>query len=119
MASMGSTILTVGTLLSRAEDQGIPVRILVEGQWISGTPIASDSHGVVLDNPEEGQFLVKSTSVTCVVYTPDAVYGAPVTTVTREDSPPEGQQQARPAYAPERRAVGPAHRQDQSSSSPA
>lgn len=118
MASMGSTILTMGTLLSRAQDQGIPVRILVEGQWISGTPIASDSHGVVLDNPDEGQYLVKSVAVTAVVYTPDSVYGSPVTTtVTREDAPAEPQ--ARTAYAPERRAVEAGGAGDQSSSSPA
>lgn len=105
MSSMGSTILSVGTLLSRAQEQGTPVRVLVEGNWITGTPIASDSHGVVLDNPDEGQYLVKSTSVTAVVYLRDEVYGGQ-TTVTREDEAP--QPQARTAYAPERRAVGPA-----------
>lgn len=110
MSSMGSTILSVGTLLSRAEEQGTPVRVLVEGNWITGTPIASDSHGVVLDNPDDGQYLVKSTSVTAVVYLREEVYAAR-TTVTRDEDPVH-EPQARTGYTPERRAVGPAKSSD-------
>lgn len=68
MTSNGSTILTVGTLLSRAQDQGMRVRALVQGEWLEGVPVASDSHGVVLDDPQEGQYLIRLEAVTAVHY---------------------------------------------------
>ena len=66
---MTSTIFTVGTLLSRAQDAGLPVRILVEGNWIGGTPVDSDGHGVILDSPA-GQVLVRMGAITAVAYAP-------------------------------------------------
>ncbi|WP_104106715.1 hypothetical protein [Nocardioides sp. 616] len=71
MATHGSTIFTVGTLLNRAQDQGMPVRTLVQGNWLEGVPVASDSHGVVLDNPDEGQYLIRLDAITAVVYLRD------------------------------------------------
>ena len=69
---MTSTIFTVGTLLSRAQDAGVPVRVLVEGNWIAGTPVDSDGHGVVIDSPE-GQVLVRMGAISAVAYAPDVV----------------------------------------------
>ena len=46
----GSTILTIGTALSRAEQAGAQVFALVQGQWISGRVLGIDGHGVVLRN---------------------------------------------------------------------
>jgi hypothetical protein len=48
----GSTILTIGTALSRAEQAGAPVFALVQGQWISGRVLGIDGHGVVLRNAD-------------------------------------------------------------------
>jgi hypothetical protein len=62
-----STLFTVGTLLSRAQDAGTPVRVLVEGVWVAGTPVESDGHGVILDGPS-GQFLVRTNAITVVAY---------------------------------------------------
>lgn len=72
MATQGSTIFTVGTLLNRAQDQGTPVRVLVEGVWLEGTPVASDGHGVIIDNPTDGQYLVRTNSITVVLYLREA-----------------------------------------------
>ena len=69
---MTSTIFTVGTLLSRAQDAGVPVRVLVEGNWIDGTPVDSDGHGVVLDSPA-GQVLVRMGAISAVAYAPAVV----------------------------------------------
>ena len=46
----GSTVLTIGTALSRAEQAGASVSALVQGQWVSGRVIGIDGHGVVLAN---------------------------------------------------------------------
>jgi sRNA-binding regulator protein Hfq len=46
--SSDSTIYTIGTALNRARDNDIPVRVLVEGEWLSGRVVAVDGFGVVL-----------------------------------------------------------------------
>jgi hypothetical protein len=55
MTKISSTMLSVGTLLRRAEDTGARVSILVEGNWL----------GAVLDDAD-GQALVRLDSVTAV-----------------------------------------------------
>lgn len=86
---MTSTIFTVGTLLSRAQDAGVPVRVLVEGNWIDGTPVDSDGHGVVLDSPA-GQVLVRMGAISAVAYAPVVVEDEePPVDVTPADRPAE------------------------------
>ena len=53
----GSTVLTIGTALSRAEQAGASVSALVQGQWIAGRVLGIDGHGVVLAN-EDGESAV-------------------------------------------------------------
>ncbi|MET1059943.1 MAG: hypothetical protein ABWX84_10110 [Nocardioides sp.] len=72
MASL-STIYSVGTLLSRAEGTGQLVRVLVEGSWISGTPVSCDGYGAILDAGDEGQFLVRVEAISAVAYLPAPV----------------------------------------------
>lgn len=62
-----STLFTVGTLLRRAQDQGVSVRALIDGQWVAGVPVAADSMGVILDAPE-GQTLVRTEAITAVQF---------------------------------------------------
>jgi len=62
-----STLFTVGTLLRRAEDQGTYVRVLVQGAWLEGVPVGSDSMGVILDSPH-GQSLVRTELVAAVQF---------------------------------------------------
>jgi hypothetical protein len=102
LATHGSTIFTVGTLLNRAQDQQMPVRALVQGNWLEGTPVASDSHGVVLDNPDEGQYLIRLDAITAVVYlrsplTEDEQPPAPAHTTATQT---EEQRDVRTGYAP-------------------
>jgi hypothetical protein len=67
MGSM-STIYTIGTLLSRAESSGQRVRVLVEGHWITGTPLSCDGHGVILDGGADGQVLVRVEAISAAAY---------------------------------------------------
>jgi hypothetical protein len=41
---------TIGTALSRAHDEGHAVEVLVEGHWLTGRIVGSDSMGVVLED---------------------------------------------------------------------
>lgn len=45
-----SMLFTIGTALDRAHQEGSPVDLLVEGAWITGRVVASDSQGVVLED---------------------------------------------------------------------
>jgi hypothetical protein len=45
---LSSTIYTIGTALSRAQDSRVEVEVLVDGSWICGKVGAVDGHGVVL-----------------------------------------------------------------------
>ena len=45
-----SMLYTIGTALDRAHQQGQPVDLLVEGAWVTGRVVATDSQGVVLQD---------------------------------------------------------------------
>ncbi len=101
MASQGSTIFTVGTLLNRAQDQGIPVRVLVEGVWIEGVPVASDGHGVIIDHEVDGQYLVRTTAITVVLYVrPDDEAPEPRPIDHQRRARAAAREAAREGYAP-------------------
>jgi len=70
MTKVSSTMLSVGTLLRRAEDTGAAVSILVQGTWLEGRVIGCDGLGAVLDDGE-GQALVRLDSVTAVRFQRD------------------------------------------------
>ena len=65
MTKLSSTMLSVGTLLRRAEDTGAEVSVLVTGSWLEGRVIGCDGLGAVLD-AGEGQALVRLDAVTAV-----------------------------------------------------
>lgn len=67
MTKVSSTMLSVGTLLRRAEDTGAHVRVLVQGSWLEGRVIGCDGLGAVLDDGD-GQSLVRLDSVTAVTF---------------------------------------------------
>ena len=48
-----STLFTVGTALRRAEDNGLPVEVLVHGHWLRGTVVGVDGQGVILSTHAE------------------------------------------------------------------
>lgn len=45
-----SMLYTIGTALDRASNEGKPVDLLVEGAWVTGRVVATDSQGVVLQD---------------------------------------------------------------------
>ncbi len=67
MTRISSTMLSVGTLLRRAEDTGAEVSVLVADSWLQGRVIGCDGLGAVLDDGD-GQALVRLDAVTAVRY---------------------------------------------------
>lgn len=65
MTKISSTMLSVGTLLRRAEDTGAEVSVLVTGSWLEGRVIGCDGLGAVLDDGD-AQALVRLDAVTAV-----------------------------------------------------
>ena len=53
MSYDSSMIYTMGTALSRAQEDHTHVEVLVEGVWLSGSVVLHDGVGVVLDSGEE------------------------------------------------------------------
>ena len=71
-----STMFTVGTALRRAEDNHLPVEVLVHGQWLRGNVAGLDGEGVVLSTHSEHSS-VRLESVSAVRI-PESVADAPV-----------------------------------------
>ncbi len=68
MTKISSTMLSVGTLLRRAEETGTEVRVLVQGSWLDGRVIGCDGMGAVLDDGNGQQALVRLESVVAVMF---------------------------------------------------
>ena len=68
MTKMSSTMFSVGTLLRAAEDNGVEVRVLVQGAWLEGRVIGCDGLGAILDDGQGAQFLVRLDSVVAVSF---------------------------------------------------
>jgi hypothetical protein len=71
-----STIFTIGTALRRAENNHLPVEVLVQGHWLRGTVAGIDGHGLVLSTHSEHS-VVRLESITAVRI-PENVKDAPV-----------------------------------------
>lgn len=78
MAYGASTMYTIGTALSRAEQNAIPVEVLVGGHWLSGHIVASDGIGVVLSNAGEEHSVVRMDSISAVRVFTEAPIGKDV-----------------------------------------
>lgn len=61
-----SQIFTIGTALRRAEDNNVPVEVLVEGQWLRGNIAGLDGDGLVLVTPERTQCVVRNAHISVV-----------------------------------------------------
>ncbi len=68
MSGKTSTLFTVGTLLRHAQDAAAPVRVLVQGTWLDGRIVGADGHGVVLDDGQGQQVLVRLDGVMAVSF---------------------------------------------------
>ena len=68
MTSRNSTLFTVGTLLRHAQDAAAPVRVLVQGTWLDGRIVGADGLGVILDDGNAQQVLVRLESIVAVAF---------------------------------------------------
>lgn len=68
MASLSSTMFTVGTLLRHAQDAGAPVRVLVNNTWLDGVVVGADGMGVILDDGNGHQVLARLDSIAAVSF---------------------------------------------------
>ena len=74
MASFTSTLYTIGTALSRAQDAEVPVDLLVTGQWVHGHVSALDGHGVVLRGERDELSIIRMGSIDAVKVTQAATF---------------------------------------------
>lgn len=74
----GSIIYTVGTALNRAHDNGVPVQVLVEGQWLTGDVLAVDGHGLVLQSDALEHAVIRIDSVSAVRVFAEAPHRTPI-----------------------------------------
>lgn len=54
-----STILTIGSALTRAQQDDIEVAVLVQGEWFRGHVQGLDGHGLVLDDGQGHHLVVR------------------------------------------------------------
>ena len=54
-----STILTIGSALTRAQQDEIEVAVLVQGEWFRGQVQGLDGHGLVLDDGQGHDLIVR------------------------------------------------------------
>jgi hypothetical protein len=71
-----TTIFTVGTALRRAENNDLPVEVLVHGHWLRGTVAGVDGEGVILSTHSE-HAVVRLESISAVRI-PETMTDAPV-----------------------------------------
>jgi len=66
MSTMSSMMYTIGTGLERAREQGHPVQVLVEGEWLCGLVVACDGTGVVLEDDHYEHAIIRLEHVSAV-----------------------------------------------------
>ena len=93
----GSTLFTVGTLLRHAQDAAAPVRVLVSGTWLDGVIVGADGLGVILDDGNGHQVLVRLDSIVAVSFSRAAIDG--------EDAPAEQDGEARAHWGAARQPI--------------
>ena len=54
-----SVILTMGSALTRAEQDGAEVAVLVQGEWFRGQVRGLDGHGLAMDDGQGHDLLVR------------------------------------------------------------
>lgn len=63
---MSSMLYTMGMAISRAEDLGLDVSVLVDGHWIEGHIAAQDGVGLVLEQALSEHSVVKMDRISAV-----------------------------------------------------
>ena len=81
--SSSSILYTIGTALNRAHDHDAPVQLLVEGQWLAGSVMGIDGHGVVISGDDLEHAVIRMQSISAVRVFAAAPSQQPHTPVTR------------------------------------
>ena len=100
MTKISSTMLSVGTLLRRAEETGTEVRVLVQGSWLDGRVIGCDGMGAVLDDGNGQQALVRLDQIAAVTFSRAAMEDDLVDTSARAHGAGHGPIEAGPVTVP-------------------
>ena len=66
MATINSTIYTIGTALNRAKEVGVPVELLLAGQWLTGMVNQVDGYGIVLSGEDGELSIIRLASIDAV-----------------------------------------------------
>jgi hypothetical protein len=80
---MSSMLYTMGMAISRAEDLGFDVRVLVDGHWMEGRIAAQDGVGLVLEHESAQHSVVKMDRISAVKIMSESPYRHELTTVAR------------------------------------
>lgn len=103
MATINSTIYTIGTALSRAKEAEVPVEVLLAGAWLSGLVNTIDGHGVVLQGSDDELSIIRLSSIDAVrVRHTNAFNGTPQVEAPQEDESSGWNAHPMPAAAADR-----------------
>ncbi len=61
-----SMLLTVGSALDRAKEDGLVVRLHIGGEWVVGRIVSSDGHGVAVLEASGDICVVRQEAISCV-----------------------------------------------------
>jgi endonuclease YncB( thermonuclease family) len=103
MATINSTIYTIGTALSRAKEADVPVELLLAGQWLTGMVNAIDGHGIVLYGESGELSIIRMASIDAVRVRHAAAFdGTPQVEAPHDDAMSWAEAQPMPAAAGDR-----------------
>jgi len=77
-SSSSSMLYTMGMALDRAQENGLNVRVLVDGSWLEGNIAAYDGVGLVLESPDGQHSVVRSERIAAVTVCAESPYRAPI-----------------------------------------
>lgn len=70
-----STVYTIGTALHRAQDNDVPVDVLVDGHWLHGDVSALDGQGAVLLCEDGGLAMIRIENISVVLVRQAEAFG--------------------------------------------
>jgi hypothetical protein len=71
---MSSMLYTMGMAISRAQDLGFDIAVLVDGQWMEGRVAAQDGVGLVLEHETAEHSVVKMDRIAAVKIMSESPY---------------------------------------------
>ena len=103
MATINSTIYTIGTALNRAKEANVPVELLLAGQWLTGMVNEVDGYGIVLSGEDGELSIIRMASIDAVRVRHAAAFdGTPQVEAHHDDPMAWPEAQPMPAAAGDR-----------------